>query len=105
MSAYVTRPAILRDDQIAAERVAVGHVSTNAFAVIRQRPLIGREFRDDEAQGSAAVIILAADLWKSRYGADPHVVGRLVRLDGVPVTIIGVIGQCARVFSRHSCPR
>jgi putative ABC transport system permease protein len=88
LSAFAVRPATLRDDQVAAERVTVAHISSNAFAVIRQRPLLGRDFRVDDESG---VTILGADVWRTRYGADPGILGREVRLDGTPVTVIGVM--------------
>lgn len=92
LAAYVSRPATLADDQVAAERVVVSYVSSHAFAVIRQRPMMGRDFRpEDERPGDAAVALLAADVWRSRYGAEPEIVGRLVRLDGRPVSVIGVM--------------
>jgi putative ABC transport system permease protein len=92
LSAYASRPATLRDDQFAAERVVVAYVSTNAFAVIRQRPLLGRDFRlEDGRAGESDVAILAANVWRTRYGAEPGIIGRLVRLDGKPVSVIGVM--------------
>jgi hypothetical protein len=54
LSAYVSRPATLRDDQFAAERIVVAYVSTNAFAVIRQHPLLGRDFRADDGRAGEA---------------------------------------------------
>lgn len=87
-SAFAARPAVLRDDQSAAETVTVAYVTHNAFAVVRQQPMIGREFRPDD---DAGVAILGADIWRTRYGADPALVGRDVRLDGVTVSVVGVM--------------
>jgi putative ABC transport system permease protein len=92
LSAYATRPATLRDEQLAAESVAVAYVSTNAFAVVRQHPLLGRDFHAEDARGGATdVAILAANVWRTRYGADPGILGRPIRLERTPVSVIGVM--------------
>lgn len=92
VAAYASRPAVLRDDQRAAERVTVAYLSTAALATIGAQPMLGREFRPEESRpGSAAVVILAARIWRSRYGADPAVVGSLVRINGAPMPVVGVM--------------
>jgi putative ABC transport system permease protein len=91
-AAYATRPATLRDEQSAAERIAVAHISTNAFALIRQPPLLGRAFRDDDGRpGAPLVAILGAHLWRARYGADREAIGQVLKFDGVAVSIVGVM--------------
>jgi predicted permease len=91
-AAYVTRPATLRDDQSAAERMTVAYISTNAFTEIGARPILGRDFRDEDARaGAEPVAILGADLWQSRYSADRGAIGRVVKIDGVAVSIVGVM--------------
>ncbi len=56
-------------------------------------PRLGRGFRDDEDQvpGRDAVAVLGADFWHHEFGGDPGVVGRIVRLNGAPFTVIGVV--------------
>ena len=55
-------------------------------------PTIGRDFRPDEDQvpGRDAVIILGRTLWEQEFGADPGVLGRTVRINGIDFTVIGV---------------
>jgi putative ABC transport system permease protein len=92
VAAYASRPAVLRDDQRAAERVTVAYLSTGALATIGEQPMLGRDFRSDEDRpGHAGVAILAARIWRSRYGADPAVVGSVVRINGTPIPVIGVM--------------
>src|SRR5205823_8428129 len=82
----------LRDDTLPAERVVVAYVSSTAFDAIGQTPVMGRDFRREEDRpGSAAVAILSAAVWRGRYGADPAIVGRLVRLNGTPVSVVGIM--------------
>src|SRR5580692_8910527 len=67
-------------------------VSGNFFHVLGVEPGLGRSFRDDEDQvpGRDAVVVLGADFWQHEFAADPGVVGRTVRLNGTPFTVIGV---------------
>jgi predicted permease len=86
------RPVILGDEARPAERRRAAFVSANTFALLGRPPALGRDFRaEDEREGAARVVLLGHDIWRTRYGADPQVVGRPVRIDGVPATIIGVM--------------
>jgi putative ABC transport system permease protein len=67
-------------------------VSTNIFRVVEERPLLGRDFLPaDEQPGAAAVVILGYGMWASRYGSDPSIVGRTVRMNYRPATVVGVM--------------
>ncbi|MCA1586505.1 MAG: ABC transporter permease, partial [Acidobacteria bacterium] len=73
-------------------RVGVGLVTANTFAVLGTTPLVGRGFSADEDQPKGPpVAVLSYRLWQVRYGRDPHVVGRKVLLNDIPVEIIGVM--------------
>jgi predicted permease len=67
-------------------------VSGNFFHVLDVEPRLGRGFRDDEDEvpGRDAVVVLGADFWRHEFAGDPGVVGRTVRLNGTPFTVIGV---------------
>jgi predicted permease len=67
-------------------------ISGNFFRVLGVEPRLGRDFRDDEDQvpGRDAVVVLGADFWHHEFAGDPTVVGRTVRLNGTPFTVIGV---------------
>src|SRR5512139_212011 len=73
-----------------AELVQNQFVSGNYFQVLGVRPALGRLFNpeDDRAFGGAPWAILSFDFWRSRFAADPRVVGRTIRLNGYPLTII-----------------
>jgi putative ABC transport system permease protein len=67
-------------------------VGPDYFTVFRVQPRLGRLFSPEEHQpGSNPVVLLSSQLWQSRFGSDPAVVGRPVRVDGVPRTVIGVM--------------
>jgi len=67
-------------------------VSGNYFRVLGVEPRLGRGFREDEDQvpGRDAVVVLGPDFWKREFASDPSVLGRTIRLNGTPFTIIGV---------------
>jgi predicted permease len=81
------------DEGRVPERAVGAYVSANAFDLIGHAPIVGRGFdaRDDRP-GATAVVILSDALWRSRYGADPSVIGRTIRVNGVSSTVVGVMG-------------
>ncbi|HKG92477.1 MAG TPA: ADOP family duplicated permease, partial [Gemmatimonadaceae bacterium] len=76
-----------------AARVEGETVSASYFATLGVRPLLGRTFtaEEDAAPGTHPVIVLGYDAWRARYGSDPRIVGRVVRGNGVPLTVVGVM--------------
>jgi predicted permease len=74
------------------ERVTGMLVSASYFDVLGVRPVLGRSFRPEEDVGEGAhpVLVLAHHLWQGRFGGDPSVVGRAVRLNGRDFTVVGV---------------
>ncbi len=67
-------------------------VSGNFFHVLGVEPRLGRGFRQDEDQvpGRDAVVVLGPDFWRHEFAGDPAVVGKTIRLNGTPFTVIGV---------------
>ena len=67
-------------------------VSGNFFPVLGVEPAMGRSFRPEEDQvpGRNPVAVLSHATWETTFGSDPDVLGKTVRLNGVPVTIVGV---------------
>jgi predicted permease len=75
-----------------SERTTIEMVTDNYFSVLGVQPAAGRLIQPNEgrAPGDAPVIVLAHRYWQSRFAGDPAIVGRSVRLNGQPFTIIGV---------------
>ena len=75
------------------ERVVSIGVSGSWFRTLGVRPARGRTWDPaEEAEGRASRLVVLSDgLWRQRYGADAGVVGRSIRLDGVPHTVVGVM--------------
>lgn len=75
-----------------AERRVIAFVSSNFFDLARVQPELGRGFRpDEERAGTPSVAVLSHRLWRERYGGDPEIVGRTVRVYGHPTTVVGVM--------------
>ncbi len=75
-----------------AERIEAVRATYDYFDVLHIQPAMGRRFvAEDDRPGAPRVAILSADLWQRLYGKDPTVLGRSVRLDGEPHTIVGVM--------------
>ena len=82
----------LSDGHALPEQARGARLTANAFTVLRQQPLIGRDFTpEDERSGAEPVVILGHTIWKNRYNADPSVLGRTLRVNGAAATIIGVM--------------
>lgn len=74
------------------ERVRVNEVSRDFFQVFGARVAAGRLLRaDDHDPGSEAVVVLGSATWRDRYGGDPGIVGRTVRLDDELHVVVGVL--------------
>ncbi|HEX8694476.1 MAG TPA: ABC transporter permease [Longimicrobium sp.] len=74
------------------ERLRAFAVSANLFRVLGARAAVGRTFAAGEDRpGGARVVMLSHAFWRARFGADPRIVGRAVRLDGEPYTVVGVM--------------
>src|SRR5688572_5043101 len=80
------------DASASAELCNAMAVSGNYFQVLGVDPAIGRVFNSDEdrAPGASPYVVLSYDYWRSRFLGDPQVLGRKLRLNGYPFTIVGV---------------
>jgi predicted permease len=66
--------------------------STGIFSMLHIRPILGRDFLPSDADpGAAPVVILGYAVWQNRYAGSRSVIGRLVRINGKPATIVGVM--------------
>src|SRR5262245_46133252 len=73
-------------------RILSASVTANLFQALRIRPLLGRVFTaDEENLGRDQVALLGYNLWKSRFGGDPAVVGKTIEVDAQNCTVIGVM--------------
>ena len=74
------------------ERVAGTWVSANAITMTHVAPILGRVFREDEDRpGGPRVVVLSYELWQRRFAGDRNILGRVMRLNDLDYTIIGVM--------------
>ena len=73
-------------------QVPIGRVSANFFSTLGVQPRLGRDFTDEEGRPEGKpVVILGDSIWRTRFNADPNVIGQTLTLDGTPHTIVGVL--------------
>lgn len=72
--------------------IPVGQVTTEFFDALAVKPAMGRTFLPDDGQeGGESIVVLSDRLWRGRFGSDPAIVGKLVTLDAVRRTVVGVM--------------
>ena len=72
-------------------------VTPEFFALLDVKPEAGRIFlSQDGKQGAPPVVLVSEDLWRSRFGADPQIIGTSIDLDKRPFTVIGIIPAAFR---------
>jgi predicted permease len=72
------------------ERAYIANVSANYFDVLGIKPMLGRFFLPEEESRPVPNVVLSYSLWKTRYAADPAIVGKSIEIARHPVTVIGV---------------
>lgn len=73
-------------------RLVAGVATASLFSMLGVGPELGRLFRDGEdGPGASRVVMLSGEIWRTRFGSDPSVLGRTITLDEVPYEVIGVL--------------
>ncbi|HZF07404.1 MAG TPA: ABC transporter permease [Thermoanaerobaculia bacterium] len=76
------------------ERFDGGYMTANAFDLLGVQPILGRAFLPGEDQPEATrIAVLGYGLWKGRYGGDPKILGRVIRVNGEPTSVVGVMPE------------
>lgn len=79
----------------------VYRASDGFLEILGGQPALGRGITHEDVQpGAPAVVVLTHGFWVRVFGGDPAVLGRTMMLDGVPHTVVGVLPQGWRPFSR-----
>lgn len=96
VAGYVSRTFTLAgSDGTEAEAVRIqgGSVTPDLFPLLGVSPILGRQFRPEEAQtfGFEPVVLLGHSLWQRRFAGDPDVVGKAVRVNGRALMVVGVL--------------
>jgi predicted permease len=75
-----------------AREIAYSSVTGNYFSALEVRPALGRLFLPGEGEkpGEELMVVLGYSFWQNKFGGDPHVIGKSVRVNGKQATVIGV---------------
>jgi len=75
------------------ERIHGLHVTADYFRLFGARMLLGRTFTTQEdSPNGGNVVVVSYNLWKRKFGGDPHIVGKAISLENEPFTVLGVTG-------------
>ena len=90
----------LSDEGRDPDRISGSYVSGSFFDLLGEQPILGRGFTaDDDRPGAEPVIIIGYSVWQNRYQGSPDVLGRLVRVNSLPATIVGVMPEGFRFLA------
>ncbi len=90
MAAVAGANRVLREGE--PVRVRGAAVSHEFFPLLAVQPALGRVITiEDDKAGTPAVIVLSHEMWTTRFGADPAILGRTIRFDGAMPTVVGVM--------------
>ncbi len=93
MAGLLQSTAVLSGDG-EPERLRMGNVSGNFFQVVGVQPRLGRGFTEPESDfNGPSALVLSHGLWRRRFGGDPAVVGRTLRINGREVPVVGVMPE------------
>jgi putative ABC transport system permease protein len=74
------------------ERIEGARVSPSFFPLLGVTPMLGRTFLPEEEQpGDGRVVVLSQAVWQRRFGSDPNLIGKTLKLDGESHTVIGIL--------------
>jgi putative ABC transport system permease protein len=93
LAAYYSADTNLSGTGAEPTRIGMEMVSASYFPVLGIPPLIGRAFlpQEDSIPGARPVAIIGQNLWEREFGSEPEIVGREILLNGVSVTVVGVM--------------
>ncbi|MBS1877087.1 MAG: ABC transporter permease [Acidobacteria bacterium] len=91
VAGWIGRPSDISGDSSRPARVDVTRVTANIFPMLGRTAALGRTFTAAEDAQRQPVAVLSDVLWRTRYAADPNILGRKILLDRAPYTVIGVM--------------
>ncbi len=94
LAAFTRSTFTISGDERAPQQVQGLYISASGFRVLEVSPLIGRYFVPEDDQPAAPpVAVLGSTIWRSRFDADPGVIGRTIRVNGIDATVVGVMPE------------
>jgi putative ABC transport system permease protein len=94
LAAHSTAIVAVGEEGRSPDRAVATYISGNGFGILGEHPILGRDFRDDDDRpGAPAVAMLGYGLWHTRYGGEPGIGGRTIRVNGAPATVVGIMAH------------
>ncbi len=90
MGAFGGRYDVLTKGDV-PELVQGARMTASMFDLLGVEPALGRAILPEEDATDTRVVVLSHDMWAARYASDPGILGRVIRLSGVPYTVVGVM--------------
>ena len=91
---YANKGANVGNEDAAPQRITRGGSTASLFPLLGVQPILGRTYSAEEDQpGHNQVAVISYALWRSLYSGDPNVVGKPIRLNNRPYTVIGVLPE------------
>lgn len=88
---------------IEPEELHAQRVTSNLLPLLGVEPVLGRGFLPEEVQpGKSNAVLLSSRLWRRRFGEDPAILGRAIRLNGAPWTVVGVLPPGFELLNPHA---
>jgi putative ABC transport system permease protein len=85
------------------ERITANRATSNYFSVIGVAPALGRTFANgDDQPGHDRIVLLDYRFWEQKFGSDPNITGKTIRLNGEEHTVIGVLPRSFQIMSFRS---
>jgi putative ABC transport system permease protein len=85
-----------------AETISRQWVTAGIFDVLGVAPIAGRTFRPEDEEQRALRVVISEGYWEARFGRDPSIVGRDLKMDGELWTIVGVMPKSFEILGRTS---
>lgn len=92
LALFLSAPMNVSEDALVPEQFSGAYGSANMFQLIGQRPVLGRDFQDDDDRPeSEAVVIIGHRIWQTRYGGASDILGRVIKVNSLPCIVIAVM--------------
>ena len=94
MEGAIDEEGVISENANPPQAYHLQRATSGIFSMLDANPIMGRGFvSSDDQPGAAPVLVIGYGVWKDRYGGAPNVIGRQVRVNMQPATIIGVMPQ------------
>ncbi len=94
LGAYNGLVANVSDEGQPPERFQAAHMAAVNFQILGTQPTLGRSFNaGEDGRGADPVVVIGHGMWVNRYGSSPSIIGRSIRVNDVPTTVIGVMPE------------